>query len=774
MQTGQNGTPLKNDSFDVLSILKEYRHYWKLFIALITLSLLVALVIYLTTSPKYSVTSSIILKENDNMKGGGLASLEDLGLISTTSNIDNEIAIFKSPDLMSEVVRSLEVQTSIFENTGLRDVERYKDSPFTVSSEGIVFGQEEYVSMDVNFEKDGSLLVKGTLKQKGEKLGFDTALVSLPGYVNLPNNEGRLLFSRTENELLGTSYRVKVRNVIDVSLDLVKQLTVTSETKSASVLNMSILVGNKKKGEDILSELVRKYNEDNVRENNQIAFNTSVFIDERLKDISLELGSVEGEVEMYKQGHGITNLTAETQLYMQQTAANDQRKLEIETQLGVVSMVEAYVNKSSNKGQPIPNIGITDSGLVGLINQYNEKLLKYEDLEASVGENNPMKRQLQQELNQMFINIQESLQNVRKSMTLTKTNIDKQNSEIENKIKILPKQERGLLERMRQQQIKENLYLFLLQKREETSITMAATSDKAKIIVKPRVFKRESPNAKHIFLFSILIGVFLSAAIVYVKSLLRITIVSRKELESLSIVPVLGQITKKDTTENIVVAKGESSSLVELFRNLRNSIGFMLGSHNKYVLMVTSTIAGEGKSFIGSNLAASFALNSKRVLIMGLDIRNPQLANNFDLPNTIGVTSYLNGDVDDWRELVKPYSKQSNLHVLQAGVVPPNPNELLMTPRLAELVDEAREEYDVVILDTAPVGIISDTYLLSKLPDLTLYIVREGYTHKDSVDFINQQKENDRLPNIYIVLNDVDPSKENYRYGYGKAYGYGK
>ena len=303
---------------------------------------------------------------------------------------------------------------------------------------------------------------------------------------------------------------------------------------------------------------------------------------------------------------------------------------------------------------------------------------------------------------------------------------------------------------------------------------MAANSDKTKIIIKPRLKSRVAPDLKKTYVTLLLIGVLLGIAIVYFKGLFKVTVGNRKELEELSSIPILGQISKSDGAASIVVEKGASSSLVELFRNLRNSIGFVLGNNEKTsVIMVTSTIAGEGKSFVCSNLAVSFALNSKRVLILGLDIRNPQLAKNFGLPISKGITSYLNGDVENWRELIKIYEKQPNLHVLQAGVVPPNPNELLMNPRLNQLIEEVKEDYDVVIFDTAPVGIISDTYLLNRYPDVTIYIVRESYTHKDSVAFINEQKDTNRLPNVYLVLNDVDKNNDNYRYGYGKAYGYG-
>lgn len=763
------------ETFDLISTLKEYFRYWKLFVALLSFSVLIATILYLTTSSKYSVTSSIILKENDNSANtGSLAGLEDLGLISTTSNIDNEIAVFKSPDLMSEVVKSLEIQTTYWENVGLRKTELYKETPFFVMLEGLVLKSTENVELNIEVSKE-TIYAKGVYKYEGGEAEFSSALEKLPGYIDLPNKGGRLFISKNEaiQKEFTSTYYVKIHSVEDIAISIIKNLSVLVETKNASVLNMNIIAENKDKGKDILMELVKKYNEDNVKEKNQIAFSTSIFINERLRDIAVELGSVEKDVENYKQGEGITNLTAETQLYIEQTGFNEQKKVEIETQLGIVNMIEGYIGKSENKNKPIPNIGITDPALVEAITKYNTKLLEYEQVRASMGDGNPMKKQLLDELSQMHRNIEQSVFSVKTAMVLSKKNLDIQNSSILSKIHSLPKQERGLLEKMRQQQIKENLYLFLLQKREETNITMAANADKAKMIIKPRLILQVAPDLMKIYAFSLLIGLLLGMAIVYMKGLFRVTISSRKELEELTSISIIGQISKNEGGESIVVDKGAKSSLVELFRNLRNGIGFVLGNREKFVVMITSTIAGEGKSFVGSNLAVSFALNAKKVIILGLDIRNPQLVHNFGISSSKGITSYLNGDVDNWRELVRPYDKQPNLHIIPAGVVPPNPNELLMNPLLNQLIDEVKEEYDIVILDTAPVGIISDTYLLAKYPDITLYIVREGYTHRDSATFINEQKETDRFSNMYLVLNEVDKKSDNYRYGYGRTYGYG-
>lgn len=767
--------PQDNSSSEFIEVLLDYLSHWKLFLISTFICLFIGVVIYLTTERKYNVSSSVLLKENQS-SNSSLGSLEDLGLISTTNNVDNEISVFKSPDLMRQVVQSLEIQTSYFVDSRFRRKDVYKDCPYYIRLEDIS-AQEFSDNIEFTIKKEGAVAYLEGVYISYEGAGeipFKGEVNKLPGLFELPNKLGRLYVSEVDGKKADDkTYFIRIQSIEDVAMNLSSTLQISSATKSSSVLNVNTIVPNELKGRDILSELVKKYNEDNVRENNQTAFNTSVFINERLKDIAVELGSVEKDVESYKQTQGITDLSSETQLYMQQTGRNEQRKLDIETQLNVINLVESYIRKGENKNKPIPNLGINDPGLVESITDYNSRLLEFQRLVASAGEDNPSRKRFQSELETAHASISDAVSNVKRAMTLNKREIDQQNAETTARIHSIPKQERGLLEKMRQQQIKENLYLFLLQKREETNITMASTSDKAKIVVAPRSKGKVAPAGKKILLGFFVLGIALSALIIYVRNLFRVSISSRAELEKLSEVPVIGQISNNEGGESIVVHKDETTAIVELFRSLRNNIGFTFNSSKgKKVVMVTSTVSGEGKTFISTNLSLSFALNNKKVLLIGMDIRNPQLAKTFKLPVAKGLTSYLSEDIRDWRDLIMPYKENPNLHIIQAGIIPPNPNELLMNPLVSTLIEEAKTEYDIVILDTAPVGIISDTYLLSKYPDLTLYVVRERVTHKESIAFINDQREQNKLSNIYLILNDVHKKNESYRYGYGQTYGY--
>lgn len=766
----------EDSSVDLIEILREYLGHWKLFILIISISLLVGVVVYLTSSSKYSVASSVLLKEQKSANKS-LSGLEELGLVSTTNNVDNEISIFKSPDLMMQVVQSLELQTSYQIKSGFKNEDIYKDSPYYVRLEDYSV-QDFKDRISISLEKSGEgVEIEGTyaFSSGKDKILINGRLDTLPGSFSLPDNLGRLYIapSGTKKAIDGNQYFVSIVDAEAMAVSLLSNLSMVPSTQNSSVLELKMTIGNRTKGKDILRELVAKYNEDNVKENNKTAFNTSVFINERLKDIAVELGSVEKDVEDYKQSQGITDLSSETQLYMQQTGANEQRKLDIETQLNVVNMVESYIKKEGNKDKPIPNIGITDPGLVDAITKYNSSLLEHQRLLVSTGESNPSRLRSEESLERMHSSISDAISNVKRAMSLSKKEIDLQNALTSSKIHSIPKQERGLLERARQQQIKENLYLFLLQKREETNITMASTSDKAKIIMAPRFERKVAPSGKIILAVAFLVGFILTVIIVYVRGLLNVTVASRTELEKLSHVPVIGEISDNDEGKSIVVDKHETSSIAELFRSLRNNIRFTFNNDkSKKVIMVTSTVSGEGKTFISTNLSMSFALNNKKVLLLGLDIRNPQLAKTLDLPVAKGITSYLNGDIEDWRDLILNYKHNENFSIIQAGIIPPNPNELLMNPLLGSLIDEAKEEFDYVILDTAPVGVISDTYLLRTYPDLTLYVVRESVTHKDSVEFINSQREQNRLHNMYLLLNGTSHKNDNYRYGYGQKYGY--
>jgi len=783
-ESGYRNLENKEEEIDLREILFKYLLHWKWFVLSMFIFLIIGVFIYLRTDRQYGVSTSVLLKENTGtgaQKNSPLGSLEELGLLSTTNNIDNEIAVFSSPNLMGQVVSSLEMQTSYFESGLFRDTEIYKECPFYVRLEDIK-PDELNGSLKLFLKKSGtSISVQGKYYLKKEETNIEETLDNLPGFVNLPLGLGRLYITvkpDANNEKLENEYLIIIKNVQRVAYDLAEELRVSSTTKNSSVLTIGLNVLNIDKGIDILNEIVEIYNTNNVKDNNEMAYNTSKFINERLDSISIELSSIEDRVVNYKKEQGITDLSTEAKVFVEQTSTVEQRRIDIETQLKTIEWIENSVQKADNNYKLIPNLGITDLGLVAIIAQYNESLLAYQRLERSTNENSPSRQAVLSELTNTRESIQNAVNATRRGLNIAKLETDRQASQISSRIRTVPMQERGLLEVTRQQQIKQALYLYLMQVREETSITMASTADKAKVITDPIIPDDPiSPKRNIILLVSLLIGLVIPIAIIYIRDLLQITIANREELEKIADVTVIGEIMKKEEDGIIVVGKNRTTPIVELFRTLRNNIQFILDEPDKKIVLVTSTVPGEGKTFVSINTAVSFALSEKKILLIGMDIRNPKLAVDMDFSKGAGLTSYLSGSESDWKQLVTTINEFPNLDVLQAGAIPPNPNELLMKPALKHLLDEAKEVYDVIIIDSAPIGVVSDTFLLSSYADATVYVTRENVTPKNAITFVNEVYHDKKLPNMYLVINGVEPTKNKGRYGrygYGYTYGYGE
>ncbi|MDR1707237.1 MAG: polysaccharide biosynthesis tyrosine autokinase [Prevotella sp.] len=772
------------EEINLREIVFKYLRYWRWFVLSTIVFLILGSVVYLRMDRKFSISTSVLLKENKGsgaQKNSPLGSLEELGLLSTTNNIDNEIAVFSSPNLMKQIVLALELQTSYFESGIFRDTEVYKDCPYYARLEDIKPDDlQGYIDVSLNKTGENGIAIEGKYLVKKEEIRIEGKIDKLPGFINLPAELGRLYITKrpeADKDKLNEKYYIKINNAQRVAYNLSEEIQVRSTTKSSSVLTINLDVLNVSKGIDILNEVVKIYNANNVQENNEMAVNTSNFINERLDSISIELSGIEDKVVNFKKEQGITDLSTEAKIFVEQTASVEQKRIETETQLKTVELIENFIHKSDNNYKLIPVLGITDIGLAEVITKYNESLLAYQRLERSASENNPARERALAELIGTRQSIQSAINNVKKALNISKSESDKQANQISSRIRSVPTQERGLLEVTRQQQVKQALYLYLMQVREETSITMASTSDKAKVITDPIIPDYPvSPKKNIIFLAAFLIGIIAPIIIIYVKDLLQLNISSREELEKLSNITVIGEIMKKEEEEIIVVRENRTTPIVELFRTLRNNVQFVLDEPEKKIILVTSTIPGEGKTFVSINLAASFALSDKKILLLGMDIRNPKLATDMNFPKSTGLTSYLSGSAQDWKTMLHKTKDLPNLDILQAGAIPPNPNELLMKPSLKRLIDEARTLYDIIIIDSAPIGVVSDTFLISSFANTTVYVTRENVTPKNAITFVNEVHHDKKLPNMYLVINGVEAVKNkgrHGRYGYGYTYGYG-
>ena len=560
-------------------------------------------------------------------------------------------------------------------------------------------------------------------------------------------------------------------------------LSIAPTSKTTSVAVISLENSSLQRGQDFINQLLEMYNRNTNNDKNEIAQKTAEFIDERISIISKELGSTEADLETFKRDAGITDLTSEAQIALAGNAEYEKKSVENRTQISLVNDLRKYLR--GNEYEVLPsNVGLQDAALIGAIERYNEMLVERKRLLRTSTENNPTIVNLDTSIRAMKANVQATLEGTLQGLMITKSNLDREASRYSRRISNAPGQERAYVSIARQQEIKAGLYLMLLQKREENAIALAATANNAKIIDEAIADDIPvSPKRSMIYLIALVLGIGIPVGIIYLIDLTKFKIEGRADVEKLTTVPVVGDIPltdeKNDKNGSIAVFENKNNLMSEVFRNVRTNLQFMLNNDQK-VILVTSTVSGEGKSFVSANLAISLSLLGKKVVIVGLDIRKPGLNKVFQLSNREkGITQYLSNPETDLMELVQPSDINKNLYILLGGTVPPNPTELLARNGLDKAIETLKKHFDYVIMDTAPIGMVTDTLLIGRVADLSVYVCRADYTHKAEYTLINELSIEKKLPNLCTVINGVDLKKRKYGYyygygKYGKHYGYGK
>lgn len=747
--------------------LLRFVRQWKWFVLSVVL-LLAASLIYLRYAPKiYEVNAALLLK--DEKKGGGseLMALQELNIFEAKNNVDNEIEILKTANLMEKVVREMDIYFEYYMSGRVRTSEVYgKDVPLRF---WLPSGQTDSVPAARFKVIYGE---RGALEFKGEYADEDFLVQSSirEKQVDLPF--GSLLMEAGASEP-GTEVEVKLRKPLAVARDILSDLEISLSSKTTTVVNLKLRTVHPRKGVEILEHFVEAYNRDNMEDQNLVAQNTALFLDERLDSITIELARVEQQVERYKQSQELTDISSEAQLFLQQSSQNEAKRLELETQLSIVQDLQSYLEQSDNADKLLPALGLQSQGLNNLINEYNTLLLQQLRLRTTASEDNKALIDLNRQLSALASNVKASLGREKRNLDILLANVEQQARLYSSKITSIPRQEREFMEIQRQQAVKAELYLFLLQKKEENALSMILVIPKAKVIDRPRSTSGPvAPRRNIIFVIALLLGLGLPVMIIVLREYFKFYIENKAELEKLSQVPVLGEIPRSQETGNIVLHQHSTNTLAEMFRLLRSNLLFVLGKDHKKVILISSSVGGEGKTFMSINLGLSLAFLNKKVLIMGLDVRKPKLAEYLGLDTKSGISLYLSGH-SDRASLLKPSGVHPLLDVVAAGPIPPNPNELLASKELDELIEQYRQDYDYIILDSAPVGAVSDAYQLNRFADACLYVVRAEYTPKQSISEAEDIYKQKKLNNMYFLLNDSDIKKAGYRYGYGKKYGYG-
>lgn len=756
----------KEKEIDIRSwIIRIFKNWYWFMLSCVVFGAIGAYV-YVSTTKKFKVDASIMLRSEEE----AIPQFEMITSIMGMSNsktTDDEVELLISRDILWQVVNELDLQTEYRKLESFKWMGQYPGHDLTV-----VYPPQyvDTMSRSVNIElkvRKNDYLVKVRYGRwtrsrhtvKDITKPFTTCIGPISFKINSP-----------QAVEVGDKYRMMTLPMLPLIDSYKQNVTAAPVRKESNIINLSTTTDMPIRGRDFIRKEIELYNMDAVLDKNIMASNTAAFIEERLRLIEEELAEAEQDVAKYKRRFDILDLESEAALAVQEGAEFKKQIAEIETQLNLVGYVSEYVSDETKKNNLIPsNIGINDPSLVGLIGEYNQLMLDRMRVSRTASESNPILTQMESQLSVMRENIVTTISSVTSTLSIAKRDIEKRQGQIQVQRNQLPSQEKEYVEVMRNKVLKEELYLFLYKQREENALTLASTVNPAKLVNAPQMNPTPvEPRLSLIGIVCLILGLVFPLAIMIVYDIMNNRISDEATaLERRLKIPLAGSLVKNHHGGHVAVHEGENSASAELFRTLRTNLRFMQQKDCTCpVMLVTSSVNGEGKSYVATNLAISLSLLGKRVALVGLDIRKPMLASYLNLPSQGCLTSYVAEDAYTIEDIIVP-SGIANLDILPAGVVPPNPSELLQSERLDELMAELRQRYDYVIVDTAPIALVGDTYLLHRLADMTVYVTRANYTTYELVDLINQTHEQQRLPKMVAVLNGVNAKKVGYGYGYG-------
>lgn len=756
----------KEEAKDLKRILRHYTQYWYLFVlgSIVGLSGAYLYLRYYAV-PMYRVSSTMLIKDDENGQGAPTeSSFSDLAMFKSTKNIDNEIEVLKSKGLMQRVVRELDMVASYYVEGPVNDMEIYGNAvpvKLIVSElDSSATGKSFKVHLKANnLYEIKDILGNVTVHSSGQlvRMPYGTFTILTSPVNALKANEVIVRFS--DMRKLATQYNPMVTYV----------------NVKASVLNISLVGAIPEKSMKIVNKLIDIYNRESIEDKNSKSTNTLRFLDDRLKFITADLSVVERSVEKYKKSNGLADISTQASSYISQAGEYNKQLSEWAIQIELLGSIESYLDKSNGKYVLVPsNLGIQDATLLGLIEKYNGLQLEREQMLRTIEVENPLIQNMNALLESLRSNILENLRNIKRGLQITSNNLKNSSGQFQSKISRVPAMERELLEINRQQLIKNNIYSYLLQKREETALALAATASVARVIdPASREGSQISPNSQYIYLIALMLGLGLPFASIYTVSMLNTKVQTQQDVKDVLGLPILGEIANKPKgTETVVVTYGNRSPVAEMFRLVRANLNFIAVGKEVISFLVTSSTSGEGKTFFSINLAASLALTGKRVVLLDLDLRAPKVSKELNLGKGLGITDFLVSKDVTIDNIIRTSDKVADLFVISAGPVPPNPAELMMNTKFAHLVNELKERFDYIIFDTPPVGQVADALILSQFVDYSIYIVRYGYTDKSMLKIIKNLYNNKSLKHPIIVLNDAkEENGSNYGYGYGYGYG---
>lgn len=777
-------------SFDFATLYRTIVLNWYWFVlSLIIFGSLGAIYLRYAT-PMYQSTAKLLIKDesNSNRRGSSLQNMSNLGIISNSTGIDNEMEILTSHSIAEDAIRDLKLYVNYSTKGRVKDIILYRNQPLNVDVDQ---AHLERLNAPINlsitrdsltYTVTGTYYVPTNDNTNEGPYSINRKFTSLPatiatraGIITISSNYGHSLKNADVLNVSILSPRM-------ASNKYVNELQVAQTAKSTSIAQLQLTDEVPQRSLDYLKQLAIVYNRQANEDKNTIALRTDKFINDRLGKINAELGKTEGQLQNYKQQNGIVELKMNAGNSVANQNSSELKLAEVETQIELFNTIAREVESSSrNLSQVIPsNVGLDDQSSTSLINKYNELVLERNRLLRSASESSPVVEPLTAQIRELNGNIRRAIGAARQNLQIQRDAVLSQVNKFNEQVAETPQQERMLTQIDRQQEVKSGLYLMLLQKREENNISLAATADKGKLIDDPQLLGKISPKSTSIMLVALLIGLVLPVLVILILQFFRYKIEGHDDVARLTKLPIIADVAiasnKAKGKADIVVHENQNNQMEEIFRSMRTNLQFMLKEGQKVVLFTSST-SGEGKTFNAANLSVSFGLLGKKVILIGLDIRRPRLAELFGInDHKHGITNLLvkdNPTIEDIHEQILPSGVNKNLDLLMAGPIPPNPAELIARNSLDIIINLLKEKYDYIMIDTAPVGLVTDTLQIARVADASIYMCRADYTPKSSFNLINALANEKKFPNMAIVLNGIDMSKRKYSYYYGYG-GYGK
>ena len=764
--------------------------HWKWFVLSLIICMGCAMIYLRYKTPVYQAYAKLLIKDDDSRgRGGksGVLTTSNLGIMSNSTGIDNEMEILSSLSIAQQAVRDLKLYVNYSLEGKVKDHLIYNSEPISVDLDPSHLEKLNYpISLEIN-RKGSSYTVTGEYlnPKTGVKNSIEKTITSFPtridtktGIITLQSNGDRGLLPE------GRALKVTILSPKSVAAKYAGSLSVSQTSKTTTIAELVLKDESPQRAVDYLRQLAICYNRQANEDKNEIAVRTEEFINGRLEKINAELGSTEGSLEEYKKRNNMVELKVNAVQAVQNQDVYSQKLAEANTQMALLNSISEYMNDPSNKYQTLPsNVGLSDASATSLIDKYNDIVITRNRLLRSASESSPTVTPLTAQLDDLTSSIKRAMIQARKSMEIERNNIANMYGRYASQTNATPEQERILTQIGRQQDVKSGLYLMLLQKREENSISLAATADKGKLIDDPQYMGKVSPKNSMIMLIALILGLAIPAGVIFIVNFMRYKIEGHDDVAKLTSLPIIADVAiaseTAKTKADIVVHENQNNQMEEVFRSLRTNLQFVMAENEKVILFTSST-SGEGKTFTAANLAVSFALLDKKVVLVGLDIRKPRLAELFEInDHQHGITNLLTQPDPTAADVKKQILKSgisNNLDILMAGPIPPNPAELVARKSLDQVIDILKETYDYVLIDSAPVGLVTDTLQIGRVANATVFLCRADYTPKEAFGYINDLAKEKKLPNMCVVINGIDMSKKKYGYyyGYGRYGKYGR